>query len=93
MTTIILRSQNIEVALAMEQPVPLTSPAALGDLVRRTRKQLGMTQAELAALAGFSVEFVNHVENGKATAQLGKTLALMQQLGIRLYGSAPEIPS
>lgn len=74
----------------MSTVTPVPTPAALGGLIRARRKQLGMTQLELAMLTGFSLAFVNHVENGKPTAQLGKTLALMQQLGIRLQASMPE---
>ncbi len=77
----------------MDPTVPIRTPADLGDLIRRTRKQLGMTQAELAAITGLSLAFVNHVENGKATAQLGKTLMLLQQLGIRLHARTPEHPA
>lgn len=77
----------------MDLAIPISNPVELGDLIRRTRKQLGMTQAELAALTGLSLAFVNHVENGKATAQLGKTLMLLQQLGIRLHARPPEHPA
>ena len=72
---------------------PVSTPETLGALIRTTRKRLDMTQRELAALTGFSLAFVNHVENGKPTAQLGKTLALLQQLGIKLYASAPDSSS
>ena len=58
------------------------SPAALGKLIRAKRRQIGMTQAEASALAGVGVRFLSELENGKATAELGKVLLVLARLGL-----------
>ncbi len=55
-----------------------------GALVRRQRLANGLTQRELALVAGVGERFVVDLENGKATAQLGKALVLAAVLGIEL---------
>ena len=59
-------------------------PQQLGNIVRITRKQLGVTQKELALTSGTGQRFISDLENGKASCQLGKTLVVLQTLGIRL---------
>ena len=53
-------------------------------LIRSSRKRLGLTQAQLAALAETGVRFVNELERGKTTVQLGKTLKVLSVLGVNL---------
>jgi y4mF family transcriptional regulator len=52
--------------------------------VRARRKDLGLTQPELADLAGCSPRFVRALEAGKATVQLDKLLAVLDVLGLEL---------
>lgn len=59
-----------------------TTAAQLGALVRRRRKDLDLTQAELAGLSGLGERFVSEVERGKETAELGKVLRLLDRLGL-----------
>lgn len=56
----------------------------IGDIVRASRKEQGATQAEFAALCGVGTRFISDLENGKATAELGKVLAVIQSLGLEL---------
>ena len=46
----------------------------LGQLIRTTRKQLKLTQTELALSAGTATRFISDLENGKPSCQLEKTL-------------------
>ena len=55
-----------------------------GALVKRQRLAKRLTQRELALVAGVGERFVVDLENGKATAQLGKALVLAAVLGIEL---------
>ncbi len=57
----------------------------LGQAVRARRKALGVTQIELAGLAGVGERFVSEVERGKATAEMGKVLKLLGRLGLLVY--------
>lgn len=59
-------------------------PEEVGKLVRRQRKALGLTQADLALTSGTGMRFISDLENGKPTCQLGKTLIVLKTLGLRL---------
>lgn len=65
----------------MSDPERLTE---LGQEVRARRRALGLTQAELADLAGSSERFVYGLEQGKGTVQLTKLLAVLRALGLGL---------
>jgi len=71
--------------------VPLT-PAAVGQIVRSTRKACRMRQDELAGAAGVGLRFIVDLEAGKPTAQLGKTLHVLSTLGCSIDISPPPEP-
>lgn len=56
----------------------------IGNLVRNKRKELGITQAYLAAVANTGVRFISDLENGKTTVELEKTLHVLRVLNIKL---------
>jgi y4mF family transcriptional regulator len=56
----------------------------IGVLVRKRRKSLGMTQGELADLAGVSQRFIYDLERGKASVALDRVLAVLATLGLRI---------
>ena len=67
----------------------------LGDALRAARKQLGLTQPQLALAAGVGVRFIVDLEAGKATLRLENVLRVIDALGgtlqlIGLPSSAPE---
>lgn len=62
---------------------------ALGALVRAVRIAQGFRRDELATATGLSPKFITQVELGKATAQIGKVLQLLNELGIYLYVETP----
>lgn len=62
----------------------ITDAAAFGKAVRERRKQLGYTQGYLAEFTGLSISFISDLERGKATAELGKSIELIQLLGMDL---------
>ncbi|AJY11516.1 helix-turn-helix domain-containing protein [Burkholderia dolosa] len=57
---------------------------ALAHLIRAARLEQGFTRDELANATGLSPKFISHVEAGKPTAQIGKVLLLLGELGVRL---------
>ena len=61
----------------------------IGETVRKRRKLLGMNQSELAMVSGTGVRFISDLENGKESCELGKTLKVLKNLGIRLVFNAP----
>lgn len=64
------------------------SPATLGRLIRARRKELGLTQTDVADVARTTLRFVSELERGKPTAQLDGILRVLAALGIELEASA-----
>ncbi len=56
----------------------------IGKLIRDTRKSMGVTQKDLALTSGTGIRFIIDLERGKETCEIGKTLAILNTLGIRL---------
>jgi y4mF family transcriptional regulator len=61
----------------------------LGRIIRQARVGQGLRQDQLAAAAGVGVRFLIELERGKSTAQLGKTLAVLDALGCRVQIAPP----
>ena len=62
----------------------------IGSIIKNTRKQLGVTQKDLALTSGTGLRFIIDLEKGKPTCQIGKALTVMQTLGIKLDIIAPN---
>lgn len=76
----------------MAREVSITSIRELGSIVRRVRKESGLTQRDAAALCNVSLPFLNGLEQGKPTAQIGKALAVCQRFGIEVMLRLPMAP-
>jgi HTH-type transcriptional regulator / antitoxin HipB len=98
------RSGNIACIVASPNPsfpereiskamTSIQSPQQLGDALRAARRQLGLTQPQLALAAGVGVRFIVDLEAGKPTLRLENVLRVIDALGgeIQLLGlpSAP----
>ena len=64
----------------------ITNAEDFGRLLRKQRKALGYTQAQISEVTGFSTSFISELENGKPTAELGKAILLANALGLDLSG-------
>lgn len=58
---------------------------SIGQMLRERRKELNYTQAYLSECTGLSVTFISDLERGKPTAELEKTLKLINVLGLDLF--------
>lgn len=56
----------------------------LGQLIRRRRRELGLTQTEVAEVANTNLRFVSELERGKPTARLENVMRVLATLGIEL---------
>ncbi|MDD3952830.1 MAG: helix-turn-helix transcriptional regulator [Lentisphaeria bacterium] len=65
--------------------IKLNNASEIGSLIRRTRKQQGISQAMLAGLASVGTRFISDLENGKETIQIQKLLNVLNALGLGLY--------
>ena len=61
--------------------VTIQSPQQLGDALRVARKQLGLTQPQLALAAGVGVRFIVDLEAGKPTVRLETVMRVIDALG------------
>jgi transcriptional regulator with XRE-family HTH domain len=65
-------------------PFRVYSPASLGDAIRHYRTAAGLTQAQLAEMAGLQRSYLSELESGKETEQNKRILRLLRQLGVRM---------
>ena len=66
----------------------------LGQALRAARKQLGLTQPQLALAAGVGVRFIVDLEAGKTTLRLENVLRVIYALGgkLELLGLPSSVP-
>ena len=63
----------------------------IGKIIKNTRKQLGVTQKDLALTSGTGLRFIIDLEKGKPTCQIGKALTVMHTLCIKFDINSPAI--
>jgi transcriptional regulator with XRE-family HTH domain len=65
------------------KPFRLYTAASIGSAVRAYREEAGLTQQQLADMAGLHRTYVSALEQGKQTQQLRRILHLLRLLGVR----------
>ena len=68
----------------------VNDPLSLGQAIRNRRKELSYTQKYISEVTGFSMSFLSDLENGKATCEIGKTIHLINFLGLDIDIEARE---
>ena len=63
----------------------IQTPVALGACLRSRRRELRLTQQELASVARVTTRLLSEVERGKPTAQLDGLLRIVAALGLELH--------
>lgn len=81
---------SLSVTLHKCQSVVVSDAATIGAAARRARKAHGLTQSQLAGLAGTGLRFVSELERGKPSVALDKVLAVLAVLGLRLQAVGAE---
>lgn len=69
-----------------------TSARQFGNLVKKYRKSHHLTQKELAFVCGCGVRFIQDLESGKQSCEIGLSLKVLAMLGIRLEAKLPLVP-
>ncbi len=59
----------------------LTEISSLGKLIAARRKELNISQADLAEMSGVSLRTVNGIESGRANPSVKVLFAILQVLG------------
>lgn len=70
--------------------IPLNTVDDAGLAIRALRKHAGIRIDDFALTAQVSKQFMTDLENGKATVQMGKVLALLQSMGVKLTMELPD---
>jgi HTH-type transcriptional regulator/antitoxin HipB len=71
-------------ARAGHGPFRIYTPDSLGAAIRHYRTEAGLTQAELAEMAGLHRTYLSDLERGKETEQVKRILRVFRQLGVRM---------
>ena len=66
----------------------ITDAASLGNAIRLRRKELKYTQGYISEITGLSVSFLSDLENGKLTCEIGKTIEVINLLGLDILVEA-----
>ena len=64
--------------------INVMKPTDIGHIIRQRRKEGKLTLLETAAVCNVNYRFLSELENGKATAQVGKVLQVLYGLGINV---------
>ena len=54
---------------------------AIGQMIRKKRKKMGMTQAEAAGLCNVGTRFMSELENGKDSMHFDKIMKVLKNFG------------
>jgi len=61
-----------------------SSAEVIGTRVRERRRDLGLSQLDLAAIASVSQKFLSDLENGKPTVRLDAVDRVLRAVGLRV---------
>ena len=70
--------------------IPLGNAAAIGQVVRASRKAQNIRQDDAAGSIGVSENVLGKVERGSESVQWGKLFQVLEGLGIRVMVDVPE---
>ncbi len=70
--------------------IPIKSPHSLGEIVKASRKSLGLRQDDAAGSIGVSENFLGKVEKGSDSVTWGKLFQVLDGLGIHLSADVTE---
>jgi HTH-type transcriptional regulator / antitoxin HipB len=76
-------------ALNKSSSIQVDNVDDIGEAVRSARQAQGLTQRELADVAGVGVRFLSELERGKPTAEVGLVLRVLADVGLGLVLQSP----
>jgi transcriptional regulator with XRE-family HTH domain len=66
-----------------DKPFRLYTAASIGPAIRHYREAAGLTQEELAEMAGLHRSYLSELEQGRETEQVRRVIRLLKLLGVR----------
>lgn len=79
--SVLNRIISLKGKLLSKAMIPIDSAQTLGAALRAARKQLCLTQSDLALAAGVGLRFVVNLEAGKPSVRLEQVLRVIDALG------------
>lgn len=70
--------------------IPFTTVEDAGIVIRALRKQSGIRIDDFALTAKVSKQFMSDLEGGRSTVQMGRVLAMLQSMGVRMSLEVPD---
>ncbi|OIQ78459.1 helix-turn-helix domain protein [mine drainage metagenome] len=70
--------------------IPIDNAAAIGKVVRASRKAQNIRQDDAAGSIGVSENFLGKIERGNESVQWGKLFQVLEGLGVRVLLDVPE---
>lgn len=70
----------------------ITNTKDFASVVRQRRREIGLSQAQIAAKVGVSRQWIIDIEKGKPRAEMALALALLEALGVQLHVKTTTTP-
>ena len=70
--------------------IPIDNAAAIGKVVRASRKAQKIRQDDAAGSVGVSENFLGKIERGSEAVQWGKLFQVLEGLGVQVLVDVPE---
>jgi len=70
--------------------IPINNAAAIGKVVRASRKAQKIRQDDAAGSIGVSENFLGKIERGSEAVQWGKLFQVLEGLGVQVLVDVPE---
>ncbi|MEX0746073.1 MAG: helix-turn-helix domain-containing protein [Phycisphaeraceae bacterium] len=70
--------------------IPIDNAAAIGKVVRASRKAQKLRQDDAAGSIGVSENFLGKIERGSDSVQWGKLFQVLEGLGVRVMVDVPD---
>jgi transcriptional regulator with XRE-family HTH domain len=70
--------------------IPIDNAAAIGKVVRASRKAQKIRQDDAAGSIGVSENFLGKIERGSESVQWGKLFQVLEGLGVRVMVDVPD---
>ncbi|MBW2608393.1 MAG: helix-turn-helix transcriptional regulator [Deltaproteobacteria bacterium] len=64
--------------------VEIVDLKTIGTLLRKKRKQMGLSQSDAAGLCNVGIRFISELENGKSTMHFDKVLKVLKRFGFTI---------
>lgn len=73
--------------------IPITSPKTLGKVLRRYRKDLGLSQSDAGKKFNLSQKGISNIESGLVGVRLSSLFSYMSALGLEMQLQSRTRPS